>query len=109
MLPYIDQEATGRNIRAVREANSLTRRQVQEALGFSTDQAIYRWEKGKAVPSLDNLFALGQLFQMRHPDELIVLGRKFEEDDKSSSFDFKNFFAKFNKFVIYCRVFELHK
>ncbi len=57
-LPVIDMRATGRNIDRLRRAAGLSVRQLQELYGFSTPQAIYKWQRGAALPSLDNLAVL---------------------------------------------------
>ena len=60
-MPTIDMVATGRNIMRLREAAGLTVRDLQDIFGFATPQAIYKWQKGKSLPSVDNLYALGAL------------------------------------------------
>lgn len=60
--PVIDLAATGRNITRLRKEHGLTVRQLQSYCGFEAPQAIYHWQKGKALPSVDNLFALSVLF-----------------------------------------------
>ena len=59
-LPMIDMAATGNNIRRLRRAAQLSVRQLQEIFGFSTPQAIYKWERGDALPTLDNMTVLSR-------------------------------------------------
>ena len=61
-LPAIDMAATGRNILRLRRAAGLSVRELQEIFGFSTPQAIYKWQRGTAMPTLDNLVILAAVF-----------------------------------------------
>ena len=47
-IPSIDMEATGRNITRLRQQAGLTVRDLQEIFGFTTPQAIYKWQHGTA-------------------------------------------------------------
>lgn len=38
---------------------------------MATGQAIYRWQKGEALPTISNMFILGQLLQV-DVDEMMV-------------------------------------
>ena len=59
-LPMIDMAATGRNIARLRREAGLTVRQMQDVFGFSTPQAIYKWQRGEALPTLDNMTVLSR-------------------------------------------------
>ena len=60
-FPVIDAEATGENILRLRKQKGLSVRDVQAWFGFEEPQAIYKWQKGKSLPSVDNLYALSSL------------------------------------------------
>ena len=62
IFPTIDLKATGENIIRLRKANGFTVRELQHYFGFEEPQAIYKWQQGKSLPSVDNLFALSRLF-----------------------------------------------
>lgn len=62
---------TGRNIARLRKINDLTIKDIQGAMGFNTPQAIYKWIRGEAVPSVDNLVVLSELFDTAI-DEILV-------------------------------------
>ncbi len=49
-FPAIDMEATGQNITKLRKDAGLTVRDLQGMFGFTTPQAIYKWQKGTAMP-----------------------------------------------------------
>lgn len=61
VFPTIDPVATGKNIIRLRKARGLTVRQLQLYFGFEEPQAIYKWQQGKCLPSVDNLYALSRL------------------------------------------------
>ena len=60
-FPVIDPIATGKNILSLRKEKGLTVRDLQEYFGFEEPQAIYRWQYGKTLPSVDNLYALSAI------------------------------------------------
>ena len=63
--------ATGRNIARLRENAGMTVRDLQAVFGFSTPQAIYKWQHGVAMPTLDNIVVLAAVFGVT-VDEIIV-------------------------------------
>ncbi len=85
-FPVIDPVETGRNIVRLREARGLTVRDVQKYFGFEEPQAIYKWQRGKTLPSIDNLYALAHLLKVPMDEILVPMGRKsnivaFEQQD----------------------------
>ena len=62
VLPSIDMAATGDNIIRLRRRNGLTVQDLQNVFGFSTPQAIYKWQRCVAMPTLDNLVVLASVF-----------------------------------------------
>ena len=70
-FPVIDPAATGRNIMRLRLEQGLTVRDVQVFFGFEEPQAIYKWQSGKSLPTVDNLYALSALLDVRM-DEILV-------------------------------------
>ena len=71
-MPTIDMAATGRNIGALRDAAGLTNKDLADAMGFSTRNAVYKWLGGDALPSLDNLVILADLLGVG-VDEILVV------------------------------------
>ena len=61
VFPVIDMAATGSVIKALREQNGYSVQDVQEYFGFEQPQAIYKWQRGETLPSVDNLYALSSL------------------------------------------------
>lgn len=70
-LPTIDTAATGKNIERLRESAGLSARQLQVFLGFTTPQAIYKWQRGETMPSIDNMAALAAVFGVGLDDIII--------------------------------------
>ena len=70
-MPVIDMTATGMNIARLRAVAGLTVKDIQDIFGFSTPQAIYKWQRGKALPTVDNLVVLAAVFGVRIEDILI--------------------------------------
>ena len=62
ILPSIDLTATGIRITELRQQTGLTVRDLQDIFGFNTPQAIYRWQRGVTLPTLDNLVVLAAVF-----------------------------------------------
>ncbi len=63
--------ATGMNITRLRVNAGMTVRDLQEVFGFTTPQAIYKWQRGTALPTVDNLVVLAAVFGVRIEDILI--------------------------------------
>lgn len=72
MLPAIDMVATGRNISMMRKQAGLSVKDLQDFFGFATPQAIYKWQHGAAMPTIDNLVALAMIFGVSMEDILVV-------------------------------------
>ncbi len=71
-IPAIDLVATGQNIARLRDARGMTVRDLQEIFGFATPQAIYKWQHGTALPTVDNLLVLAAVFDVHIEDILAV-------------------------------------
>lgn len=71
-LPTIDLAQTGANIVSLRKAAGLTVHDLQMAFGFNSPQAIYKWQNGAALPTVDNLIVLAALFHVRIDDILVT-------------------------------------
>ena len=74
-IPVIDMTATGINITRLRINAGLTVKDLQNIFGFSTPQAIYKWQRGTALPTVDNLVALAAVFGVKIEDILIFQKR----------------------------------
>jgi len=64
LKPIIDLKATGNRIKQLRKECDLSVRDIQDIFGFEYPQAVYAWEQGKSVPTIDNLLVLAKLFNV---------------------------------------------
>ena len=71
VFPVIDMAATGSVIKALREQNGYSVQDVQEYFGFDQPQAIYKWQRGETLPTVDNLYALSTLLGAPIKDILV--------------------------------------
>ena len=65
-------EKTGENIAKLRIENNLSVRDLQQIFGFATPQAIYKWQRGVVLPTVDNLAILAEVFHV-HIDDILVM------------------------------------
>lgn len=75
--PVLDAKATGARIRELRKIHHLKVEEVARFMGFESEQAVYKWQRGDSLPTVDNLYALSRLFQT--PVDDILRGDR-EED-----------------------------
>ncbi len=71
-MPTINITATGNNITRMRKAAGLAVRDLQNMFGFATPQAIYKWQNGAALPTVDNLVVLAAIFGCKIDDILVI-------------------------------------
>lgn len=71
-MPVIDMTKTGMNIVVLRKKAGLSVRDLQDAFGFGTPQAIYKWQQGLALPTIDNLVALAALLGVTINDIIVT-------------------------------------
>ena len=86
-FPVIDSIATGKTIKQLRLACGLTVRDLQDYFGFDAPQAIYKWQEGKTTPTVDNLIALGRLFDV--PVESIIVVKPVAVEGRDLIFVFR--------------------
>ena len=72
VIPAINMAKTGQNIVNLRKQAGLSVRDLQDAFGFGTPQAIYKWQQGLALPTIDNLVLLAALLEVTIDDILVV-------------------------------------
>ena len=71
-MPTIDMVATGKNIERLRKNAGISVRDLQDVFGFGTPQAIYKWQHGTAMPTLDNLVVLAAVFGVAMDDIVVI-------------------------------------
>lgn len=67
----INMRKTGKRLQKYAKAHGYSVKDIQRYLGLSCPQSVYRWYKGRILPSIDNLLKLSELFHV-HMEELIV-------------------------------------
>ncbi len=81
--PVIDVKATGARIRQLRKDRHLRVEDISAFMGFESDQAVYKWQRGDSLPTLDNMYALSRLFETSIED--ILQGSREEREESESS------------------------
>lgn len=69
--PVIDVKATGRNIANLKTKKGITVRELSRYLGMENTNSVYKWFRGDALPTLDNLYAISVLFEVSM-NEIVV-------------------------------------
>lgn len=70
-MATIDMIATGQNIHDIRVQNGMTIKDVQDACGISST-SVCNWQKGKAIPTIDNLVILASLWNVMIDDIIVT-------------------------------------
>lgn len=71
-VPVIDMKRTGRNIEMLRERAGISVKEIQDVLGFASTHAIYKWQRGESLPTLDNIVTLSTILNVKIEDILII-------------------------------------
>jgi transcriptional regulator with XRE-family HTH domain len=78
VYPVLDPIATGERIRELRKQNNLKVREVSEYMGFESEQAVFKWQRGDSMPTLDNMLALSRLFKTSIDDIVCERNENYE-------------------------------
>lgn len=71
----IDQQRTGQKLKIMSKLAGYDVKYIQEYLHLSCPQPVYRWFKGKILPSVENLYALSNLLGVHMEDLLVLQGK----------------------------------
>ena len=74
MIPTIDMKATGIRLKRIMKMHGFSVKDVQQYLELGSVQSIYHWLNGNSLPTIDNLYALSELFQM--PVDEMICGNR---------------------------------
>ena len=74
MIPEINKRETGTKLRRIMDERGITVKDVQRYLGLGSVQSVYHWLNGISMPTIDNLYALSELFQL--PMDELVCGNR---------------------------------
>lgn len=69
--PIINLVKTGQNIKNMREEKGMTVQKLANFLELEAVQAVYNWQTGKTLPSIENLKILSELFN-KPMDEILI-------------------------------------
>lgn len=86
MYPTINKVKTGLNLRRIIEEHGFTVKDIQQYLGLGSVQSVYHWLNGISMPTIDNLYALSELFQITIDDMVCGNRRRFVTDMETSQF-----------------------
>lgn len=75
-IPTIDMTRTGQNINTLRQLAGISVKDLQDVFGFATPQAIYKWQHGTALPTIDNLVVLANVLGVKIDDILVMTDAK---------------------------------
>ena len=75
-MPTVNLAMTGQNIRAMRRQCGLSVKDLQDIFGFTTPQAIYKWQQGATLPTVDNLVVLSRVFGVPMEEILVIEGAR---------------------------------
>ena len=68
----IDAKTIGSNIKKLMQTNNISVLQLQAMFGFNTPQAIYKWLRGRNMPTVDNLVNLADIFNCSIDDIIAI-------------------------------------
>lgn len=71
-LPHINVDDTGKQLKRIRKEHNFSVQDIQHQIGLISAQAIYKWERGQALPSLDNIVILAKLYEVTLDDLLVI-------------------------------------
>lgn len=76
----IDMLQTGLKLKLYMDRAGMSVKDIQEYLYLSCPQPIYRWMRGKILPSVDHLLMLSELFGVHMEDMLVKKQRRSQID-----------------------------
>lgn len=71
-MATIDMIATGANIKKIMKDKKMKVVDMQNIMGFNTPQAIYKWFRGDAMPSIDNMVIMASVLDIRIDDIIVT-------------------------------------
>ena len=95
MFPLINKQATGIHLRQIMDSRGITVRDIQEYLNLASVQSVYHWLNGISMPTIDNLYALSELFDL--PIDAMVCGNRQDAVPRSAQNTYCSFCAKYEE------------
>ncbi|MBD5471002.1 MAG: helix-turn-helix transcriptional regulator [Lachnospiraceae bacterium] len=104
----MDMLMTGQLIKRLVSERGYSVSEIQEKLGLSCPQPIYRWYKGQNLPSVDNLFILSDMLGLHMEDFLIQSDETlWLAEKRENKYIVKRFSAYADKIRGYCLMIPL--
>ena len=82
-LPVIDLKKTGQNIMRLRKEADISVRDLQVMFGFTSPQAIYNWQNGISLPSVDNFIVLAAVLGTTIEEIIAIEGEDSDGDEET--------------------------
>ena len=74
MFPTIEKKETGKRLKKLMIERGYTAKNIQEYLFLGSVQSVYHWFNGASLPTVDNLYALSELFGV--PIDDLICGNR---------------------------------
>ncbi len=68
----IDKLETSKRIRNIITGSQLTIEELAIMLGFGSPRVIYDWFNGRKIPSIESLYNLSKIFDIKMEDFLVI-------------------------------------
>ena len=78
--PLIDVLRTGQRLKEACIKKNIEAKEIKQFLGLAAMQSIYSWFQGKALPSLDNFYALSSYLGTELDSLIVPQGRHQEHE-----------------------------
>jgi transcriptional regulator with XRE-family HTH domain len=82
-MPTIDLKKTGQNILKMRKEAGISVRELQVMFGFRSPQAIYNWQNGISLPSVDNFIVLAAVLGTTIEEIIAIEGEDSDSDEET--------------------------
>ena len=69
----VDIPATGSRIKELAMQRGITPEDFRRCLGLGCVQTIYKWYKGQAIPSIDNLIMIAHMLDVKLDDLIVIM------------------------------------
>lgn len=70
-MAVVDAVSTGKNIKAMRVQSGMKIKDIQDICGV-TATSVCNWQNGKAIPTIDNLVILCEVWHVTIDDIIVV-------------------------------------
>ena len=81
--PAINLKKTGENITRMRKEAGISVRELQIMFGFASPQAIYNWQNGNSLPSVDNFIVLAAILGTTIEEIIAIEGEDSDGDEET--------------------------